>query len=168
MTVEPPYSLVDRIDDPFVRCSFRTVHGWALALGAFYDESLLTARLLLRDATEHRLEPVLPYGFATEAMALAGLRRFDEALAAAELSGHESRRLHDASGSVNAYAMRIRILLQAGEVAEACATEPPDVEGVQPSIAGESMARERSHSPPWLALTRPSLSPRLLLQKRVG
>ena len=30
--------LVDRTDDPFVRCSFRTVHGWALALGA------LTAR----------------------------------------------------------------------------------------------------------------------------
>jgi len=131
--------LVDRIDDPFVRCSFRTVHGWALALGAYYDESLLTARLLLRDATEHRLEPVLPYGLATEATALAGLRRFDEALAAAELSGHESRRLHDASGSVNAYAMRIRILLQAGEVAEACATEPPNVEGVQPSIAGESL-----------------------------
>jgi len=131
--------LVDRIDDPFVRCSFRTVHGWALALGAFYDESLLTARILLRDATEHRLEPVLPYGFATEAVALAGLRRFDEALAAAELSGHESRRLHDPSGSVNAYAMRIRILLQAGEVAEACATEPPDVDGAQPSIAGESV-----------------------------
>ena len=40
---------------------------------------------------------------------------------------------------MNAYAMRIRILLQAGDVAEACATEPPDVDGVQPSIAGESL-----------------------------
>jgi DNA-binding NarL/FixJ family response regulator len=132
--------LVDEIDDPFVRCSFRTVHGWALALGAFYDESLVTARVLLRDATEHRLEPVLPYGFATEATALAGLRRFDEALTAIELSGHESRRLNDSSGLVNAYALRVRVLLQAGEIAEACATEPPDVNGVQPSIAGESLA----------------------------
>jgi DNA-binding NarL/FixJ family response regulator len=132
--------LVDEIDDPFVRCSFRTVHGWALALGAYYDESLVTARVLLRDATEHRLEPVLPYGFATEATALAGLRRFDEALTAIELSGHESRRLNDSSGLVNAYALRVRVLLQAGEIAEACATEPPDVNGVQPSIAGESLA----------------------------
>lgn len=131
--------LVDRIDDPFVRCSFRTVHGWALALAAHYDESLLTARVLLRDATEHRLEPVLPYALATESAALAGLRRFDEALAQADLTGHESRRLHDPSGSVNAYAIRVRILLQAGEVAEACATEPPDVVGVQPSIAGEAL-----------------------------
>jgi DNA-binding NarL/FixJ family response regulator len=72
-------------------------------------------------------------------MALAGLRRFDEALVAAELSGYESRRLHDSSGAVNAYAMRIRVLLQAGEIAEACATEPPDVSGAQPSIAGESL-----------------------------
>jgi len=131
--------LVDRIDDPFVRCSFRTVHGWALALAAHYGESLLTARILLRDAADHRVEPVLPYAFATESAALAGLRRFDEALAQADLSGHESRRVHDASGVVNAYAMRVRILLQAGEVAEACATEPPNVEGVQPSIAGEAL-----------------------------
>jgi DNA-binding NarL/FixJ family response regulator len=132
--------LVDRVDDPFVRCSFRTVHGWALALGAHYDESLLTARILLRDATDHRLEPVLPYAFAIEATALAGLRRFDEAIAEADLSGRESRRLHDASGAVNAYAIRIRILLQAGDVTEACATEPPGVEGVQPSIAGEALS----------------------------
>lgn len=132
--------LLDRIVDPFVRCSFRTVHGWALALGAFYDESLLTARILVRDATEHRLEPVLPYAFGTEAVALAGLRRFDEALARAILSGQESRRLHDASGAVNAYALRVRILLQAGRVTDACATEPPSNEGVQPSIAGEALA----------------------------
>jgi len=131
--------LLDRIDDPFVRCSFRTVHGWALALSAYYGEALLTARILARDATEHRLEPVLPYAFATEAVALAGLRRFEEALAQATLSGHESRRLHDPSGTVNAYALRVRIMLQAGDIAEACATEPPSVEGVQPSIGGEAL-----------------------------
>jgi len=133
--------LVDRIADPFVRCSFRTVHGWALALGAYYDESLLTAQVLLRDAIDHRLEPVLPYALVTEAAALAGLRRFDDALERADISLHESRRLHDASGAVNAYAMRVRILLQWGEVAEACATEPPQaMDGVQSSIAGEAVA----------------------------
>jgi DNA-binding NarL/FixJ family response regulator len=133
--------LVDRTDDPFVRCSFRTVHGWALALSAHYDEALLTTQALLLDATEHRVDLVLPYALAANAVALAGLRRIDDALAAVDLSLHESRRLNDVTGVLNAYAIRVRILLQAGEVAEACATEPPPcVDGIQPSIAGEALA----------------------------
>jgi ATP/maltotriose-dependent transcriptional regulator MalT len=83
----------------------------------------------------------LPYALAIKAVALAGLRRFDEALEAIDLSLHESRRLNDVTGVLNAYGIRVRILLQAGEVAEACATEPPPrVKGIQPSIAGEAMA----------------------------
>ena len=62
--------LVDRIDDPFVRCSFRTVHGWALALSAYFDEALVTARALIEDATEHRVDPAMPYALATETVAL--------------------------------------------------------------------------------------------------
>jgi DNA-binding NarL/FixJ family response regulator len=133
--------LVDRTDDPFVRCSFRTVHGWALALSAHYDEALLTTKALIHDATEHRVDLGLPYALGIEAVALSGLRRFDEALEAVDLSLHESKRLNDVTGVLNAYGIRVRILLQAGEVAEACATEPPpQVSGIQPSIAGEAMA----------------------------
>lgn len=133
--------LVDRIDDPFVRCSFRTVHAWALALGAYYDDSLVTVRELLRDATEHRVDPVLPYAFGTEAVALAGMRRFDDALRAANLAYFESKRLNDATGALNAYAIRIRILLQLGDAAEACATEPPrQADVILPSIHGEALA----------------------------
>jgi DNA-binding CsgD family transcriptional regulator len=133
--------LVDRTDDPFVRCSFRTVHGWALALSAHYDEALLITQALLHDATEYRVDLGLPYALAVKAVALAGLRRFDEAIEAVDLSLHESKRLNDVTGVLNAYGIRVRILLQAGEVAEACATEPPPrVKGIQPSIAGEALA----------------------------
>ncbi len=132
--------LVDRIDDPFVRCSFRTVHAWALALASHYNEALFTTEALLQDTTEHRVDLGLPYALATRAVALAGLRRLDDALAAISLSHQESTRLNDVTGVLNAYAIRVRILLQAGEVAEACATEPPpSVEGIQPSIAGEAL-----------------------------
>ena len=62
---------------------------------------------------------------AHEAAALAGLRRFEEALAELDMSGDEAevppRRFRCPEG----YATRIRLLLQAGVVAEACATEPP-------------------------------------------
>jgi DNA-binding NarL/FixJ family response regulator len=132
--------LVDRTDDPFVRCSFRTVHGWALALSAHYDEALLTTQALLHDASEHRVDLSLPYALAVHAVALAGLRRLDEAMETVDLSLHESKRLNDVTGVLNAYAIRVRLLLQAGEVAEACATEPPPcVKGIQPSIAGEAL-----------------------------
>ncbi|MCZ7589645.1 MAG: LuxR C-terminal-related transcriptional regulator [Gaiella sp.] len=132
--------LVDRTDDPFVRCSFRTVLAWALALGAYYDEALLTVRSLLQDATDHRVDPLLPDAHATEATSLAGLRRFDDALAAVDLARHEARRVNDLTGVLNAYATRVRILLQAGEIAEACAIEPPSATRiVQSSIHGEAL-----------------------------
>ena len=78
--------LVDRTDDPFVRCSFRTVLAWALALSAYYDEALVTTEALLQDTIEHRVDLGLPYALATRAVALAGLRRNDEALATIALS----------------------------------------------------------------------------------
>jgi len=132
--------IVDRTDDPFVRCSYRTVLAWALALSAHYNESLVTTEALLHDTTQHRVDLGLPYALATQAVALAGLRRNADALTAIELSHHEAMRLNDVTGVINAYAIRVRILLQAGEIAEACATEPPPtVDGVQPSIAGEAL-----------------------------
>ena len=129
--------LVGLVDDPFVRCSFRSVHGWALALGAFYDEALTTARTLIADATESRVEPALPWGFATEAVALAGLRRMRDALERVEVARLEAHRVHDANGLQNAYAIRIRLLLQIGDRAEACATEPPIMHDPIASMRGE-------------------------------
>jgi ATP/maltotriose-dependent transcriptional regulator MalT len=129
--------LVDRVVDPFVRCSFRSMHAWALALGAYYDEALATARSLVRDATEYRVEPALPYGFAYEAVALAGLGMTQEALTRVELAHQESRRMNDLHGVQNAYAIRIRVLLQGGDAAEACAEEPPELGSAVPSMRGE-------------------------------
>jgi DNA-binding CsgD family transcriptional regulator/tetratricopeptide (TPR) repeat protein len=132
--------LVDRIDDPFVRCSFRTVHAWALALAAYYNEALMMSTALIQDATEHRVDPAMPYALAAETMALRGLHRFEEAMASAELAHHESKRLNDETGVLNAYAIRVRVLLEMGDVTEACATEPPSAGSVQHSIAGEALA----------------------------
>ena len=65
------WELLDQVDDPFVRCSFLSMHAWALVLGAYYDEALDAARGLLADATDFRVRPALPYGHATEASPLA-------------------------------------------------------------------------------------------------
>jgi ATP/maltotriose-dependent transcriptional regulator MalT len=131
------FELVNSVNDPLVRCSFLSMHAWALALGAFYGEALAMADHLIEDATNFRVSPALPYGFATRAVALAGLSQTDEAVRMIERADEEARRLNDVNGTQNAYAIRMRILLQSGGIAEACATEPPDVDEALPSMRGE-------------------------------
>jgi DNA-binding CsgD family transcriptional regulator/tetratricopeptide (TPR) repeat protein len=131
------YELVDQVDDPFVRCSFLSMHAWALSLGAHYDEALEVAGKLLTDATDFRVRPALPYGHGNRAVALAGLGDYEHALQAISRAEREARKVNDVNGIQNAYAIRMRILLQAGAVAEACATEPPDVSEALLSMKGE-------------------------------
>jgi DNA-binding CsgD family transcriptional regulator len=129
--------LVDEVDDPFIRCSFLSMHAWALVLGAYYEEALSAAKRLLADATDFRVRPALPYGYASQAISLAGLGRIDEALTSIESANQEARRVNDENGVQNAYAIRMRILVQAGATGEACATEPPDIANALPSMRGE-------------------------------
>ena len=131
------FELVHGVDDPLIRCSFLSMHAWALALGAYYGDALEMANLLIDDATGFRVSPALPYGYATRAVALAGLSESEEALRAVEQSNREASRLNDVNGLQNAYAIRMRVLLQAGAAAEACATEPPNIDDALPSMRGE-------------------------------
>jgi ATP/maltotriose-dependent transcriptional regulator MalT len=129
--------LVDQVDDPLIRCSFLSMHAWALALGAYYEDALAVSTRLLQNATDFRVDPALPYGSATSAVALSGLGRADDALQMIDEAHRHARRLNDTNGVQNAYAIRVRALLQAGAAAEACATEPPDLADALPSMKGE-------------------------------
>ena len=132
--------LVDHVGDPFSRCSFRSMFSWALVLTAHYAEAHVQAEALLADATQYRVDPAAVYGHSTAAAALAGLRRFGAGVEAVEASGYAATRINDENGIQNAYAIRTRILIQMGEVAEACATEPPSVARALPSMRGEVLA----------------------------
>ena len=76
-------------------------------------------------------------GNASNAEALSGLGRTDDALQMIDEAHRHARRLNDTNGVQNAYAIRVRVLLQAGAAAEACATEPPDLADALPSMKGE-------------------------------
>lgn len=129
--------LVDQVDDPFVRCSFLTVHAWALTLGAYYEEASEVTQRLLNNTIELRVDPVLPYAYSTHAIVCAGLGKQAEAYEAVDLADRFARRISDQNGSQNAYATRVRVLLQAGAQLEACALEPPDVGDALPYTRGE-------------------------------
>ena len=132
--------LVPLIEDPFSRCSFRSVYGWALALGSFYAEAREQAQYLLEEATEYRVDVAVPYAQAILGYSLAGLRRFEEAQEALLSAGFSSRAMNDPFGDHNAYALMIRVMLQQGRAAEACAVEPPEPTASIKSVRGEVLA----------------------------
>ena len=90
--------LVPLIEDPFSRCSFRSVYGWALALGSFYAEAREQAQYLLEEATEYRVDVALPYAQAILGYSLAGLRQFEEAQEALLSARLSSRAMNDPFG----------------------------------------------------------------------
>jgi DNA-binding NarL/FixJ family response regulator len=132
--------LVPQLKDPLIRCSFRSMYSWALVLSAYYGEALEQARLLIDDAEEYRVGLALPYGNATSAAALAGLKEYDAAKEHIAIARAEARRVNDFNGIQNAYAIQVRVLLEKGDVAEACAIEPPEVTHALRSMKGEVMA----------------------------
>jgi len=132
--------LVPGIKDPAARCSFRSMFAWALVLSAAYDEALREANRLVDDAAEYRVDYARPYGHTAAAAALAGLRSFDAALERVSIAAADAARTRDEYGIQNAYSIRVRILVQCGRAAEACATEPPDLSRSLPTMRGEALA----------------------------
>ena len=129
--------LVGHLDDPFVRCSFRSFFSYALSLCALYHEAHEQALLLYGDASKFRVDPVLPYAHSMLAISLAGLGRHKDAHLALDDAIRESRRCNDEFGAQNVFANRIRILIQEGRANEACTMEPPDLEHSLRAMKGE-------------------------------
>ena len=132
--------LVPYLDDPFARCSFRSVFASVLVLNAAYEEAHKQALLLHDDATEFRVDVALPYAHLVLAYALAGLGRHTDAHLAIDNGTREARRCNDDYGLQNFYACRVRILVQQGRGIEACALELPDLGHSVPSILGEVLS----------------------------
>ncbi len=132
--------LVPRIDDPFVRCSFRSMYSWALILGCFYAEANEHAQRLLDDATEFRVDVAVSHAQAMLGYSSAGLKRFEEAHEQLIRADASARAVNDPFGEHNAYALRIRVMLEEGRAADACAVEPPDARGSVRAMQGEVLA----------------------------
>ena len=132
--------LVDHVHDPFARCSFRCNYAYSLDLSSFYEDAHEQALLVLADAADFRVDPALPYAHYVLAIALAGLGRYSDAHRELDNAVRESRRCSDDFGLQNAFAGRMRVLVQEGRAAEACAIEPPDLSGSLRSMRGEVLA----------------------------
>ena len=132
--------LVPSVDDPFVRCSFRSMYSWALTLGCFYDDANHHAARLLEDATEYRVDVAISHAQAMLGYSFAGLRRFQQAHEQLERAAGAARSVNDPFAEHNAYALAVRVMLEEGRAAEACAIEPPDATDSVRGMRGEVLA----------------------------
>jgi DNA-binding NarL/FixJ family response regulator len=132
--------LLPSVPDPFVRCSFRGTFSCALNLASEYSHGLQVATAMVNDATIFRVDFALAYGALMQAMALAGLRRFEDAYGCLKSAFAHAVRCTDSFGQHAVYAGRVRALLHEGRVSEACALEPPDPSESLPGMRGEVWA----------------------------
>lgn len=133
--------VIDKVDDPLLRCSFRNIYANGLSLSARYGEALGISTELLDDAVAHRLEFVMPYAASSIAQALIGQGDYDQAawwLVEAHLRGSSSRDIH---AVLNALALYARSQIAQGEFGTAFdALDHVDVRGALKSMSGEIAA----------------------------
>ena len=132
--------LVPMVEDPFVRCSFRSMYSWALTLGCFYAEANDHAQRLLEDATEYRVDVAISHAQAMLGYSLAGLRQYGAAHEQLRRAASAARSVNDPFAEHNAYALTVRVALEEGRAADACAIEPPDVSDSVKGMRGEVLA----------------------------
>lgn len=113
---------------------------WGLVLACDYEAALRVAGQAIDHANRYRLDVALPWTHGVRALALAGLKAFQPALDAVELSRRLAIEFADSLGAQNAYALRVRIMVQQGRALEACALEPPDWTDTLPFMRGEVIA----------------------------
>lgn len=132
--------LAYRVDDPMHRCSLRNVLSYALALHGDYEESLELVRELERDIEAFRLDFVRPYADSNRAVALAGLRQFDEALRALDRADRRARTFGDLHAILNGCAHASRLHLAMGHFSEAVRVLEIPVRGAIRSMRAEVLS----------------------------
>lgn len=132
--------LVPQVSDPFARSSFRCALAYALNLSSYYQEAHRHALDALDEAVDLRIDPVLPSAHTMLAISLAGQRRYGDAHEQLDRAAVETRRCVDLFGEQMVYSSRMRLLLQEGRAAAACAVEPPELKDSLPAMRGEVLA----------------------------
>ncbi len=132
--------VIDRVDDPLVRTSFRNVVAHTAALSAHYDAATAIALRMLDDAQTHRLKFAIPYARALLGVCYAGRRDFDRAedeILAAIGSAEENR---DRYAAWNAKALLTRLRIAQGEPGRAVDEMSGEPTGVTLSMTMEVAA----------------------------
>jgi DNA-binding NarL/FixJ family response regulator len=130
-------AVVSRVRDPLVISSFQSTYASALGLLARYGDALAIAEDLTRTIDRYRLDFATPYARLSTAVALCGLRRWAEAIEAANRGIAAAIHGQDEYAHQLCTAMKIRIAAQQGRYDEALDFEMPAARASLPAADAE-------------------------------
>ena len=93
-----------------------------------------------QDATEYRVDVAVSHALAMLGIPRPGFATSPKPRSQLRQAADAARSVNDPFAEQNAYALMVRVLLQQGRAAEACAIEPPDVTEAVRSMRGEVLA----------------------------
>lgn len=115
----PLIELLPYVRDPLVRSSYLSGRARMLAVMSKYDDARMVVKLCHEAIQADQLTFGLPSTLATEAITAAGMRRFRQALSLLKRCELEARHLNDLHNTVDASAIRVRLLTAIGRSDEA-------------------------------------------------
>jgi LuxR family transcriptional regulator, maltose regulon positive regulatory protein len=113
--------LTDRVRDPLIHTSFLNSYASALVLCGDYSRALRLAEDEIKQATDYRLQFVLPHAHVYKAAALWGLRRFRQCVICLDQSQRLNTDPDDGLLLMNIGAIKTRLQLSLGSPAKALA-----------------------------------------------
>jgi DNA-binding NarL/FixJ family response regulator len=132
--------LVELVEDPYLRTSFRNVYGYLCAIAGDYARASDCVDALEGDAARLRLAFVTPYCALTRAVIAIGLRSFETAFECLDDARADGRRIGDVFVVASAEAIRARALISLGRFDEAASAASWDGGAVIRSMKGELLA----------------------------
>ncbi len=129
--------LVDSVNDPLVRTSFRNSYSHFLALAARYSEAAEVADALLDDIARSRMDFAEPYALVSGAIAAAGMRDWNEAHSRVDRAQAAAQTSRSGFAEQMCYAARVRVLAHEGKHRSALSLEIPGLHGAIPSMRAE-------------------------------
>ncbi len=129
--------VIDRVDDPLARSSFRNVVAHTAALSGQYDAASAIALRMLDDARTHRLGFAIPHAHSLLGMCHAGKREFNAAEAEIYTAIGCAEENHDVYATWNARALLTRLRIVQGEPERAVDEVSGEPNGVTRSLAME-------------------------------
>ena len=114
--------LTDRVRDPLIHTSFLNSYASGLALAGEYANALKVAEDEMQQATDYRLDFVLPHACIYTAAALWGLRRFRQCVIALDQAQRLNMNPDDGLVLMNVGAIRAKLQLSLGSPNKALAS----------------------------------------------
>ena len=132
--------LLHFVTDPVARASFRNIFGYALASTGHFSEATVLMDEQLREAERCRLDFVIPYALAIQALVASGQRFYEAAESLLDEANERALKTGDLAAVQAGAAIHMRVLISQASYEAALLRSDVDLSTATRSLRGELLA----------------------------